>query len=306
MFLKQSTAFTFKMGPMLDSTDGNTEETALTFNAADVKLSKNGGALAAKNEATNPSHDANGQWTVTGDATDSNTLGHLRAYAHVAGALYMQRDFFVLPAAVYDAIQSNPLLFDLLTKAVTSWHSGTAQAGAAGSITFAAGASAVTDFYKGGWVFIHAGTGAGQGKKVSAYNGTTKVASVADNWATNPDNTSQYIYIPEGITVVDANNPIPANTLQVNSDTAAAQQLSKGAKAIVSGAAIAGTLSTTQMTTNLTEVTNDHYKDRSVVWRTGNLAGQAKAITAYNGATKMLTFQTATEAPAAADEFDII
>lgn len=110
----------------------------------------------------------------------------------------------------------------------------------------------------------------------------------------------------ELLDVINANNPIAANTVQINSDSTSAQQLSKGAKAIVSGAAVAGTLSTTQMTTNLTETTTDHYKDRSVVWRTGALAGQAKAITAYNGATKMLTFQAATEAPAAADEFDIV
>ena len=50
-YLKQSTAVTLKLGPFVDSSDGNTEETALTINAADVKLSKNGGTFAAKNDS---------------------------------------------------------------------------------------------------------------------------------------------------------------------------------------------------------------------------------------------------------------
>lgn len=71
-------------------------------------------------------------------------------------------------------------------------HGGTAQAGAAGSITLAAGASATDDLYKGQTVSIVSGTGAGQARVISGYVGSTKVASVSRNWATNPDNTSVY------------------------------------------------------------------------------------------------------------------
>ncbi len=70
--------------------------------------------------------------------------------------------------------------------------SGTAQAGASGSITLAAGASATNDFYKGLVVKIYGGTGAGQARTVTAYDGTTKVATVAWNWTTAPDATSTY------------------------------------------------------------------------------------------------------------------
>lgn len=76
-----------------------------------------------------------------------------------------------------------------------SARSNTAQAGAAGSITLDASASATTDFYKGAMVMLTGGTGVGQWRLITAYNGTTKVATVAPNWATNPDNTSTFAVI---------------------------------------------------------------------------------------------------------------
>lgn len=69
----------------------------------------------------------------------------------------------------------------------------TATAGAAGSITLDAGASAVDDFYNGAMITLVGGTGALQARPITDYNGTTKVATVAPNWATNPDNTSVFI-----------------------------------------------------------------------------------------------------------------
>ena len=82
--------------------------------------------------------------------------------------------------------------------------------------------------------------------------------------------------------------------------------LEKSAGTIVSGAAAAGTLSTTQMTTDLTEATNDHYNGRIIIWTSGVLQNQATNITDYDGATKMLTYTATTEAPTAADTFIIV
>lgn len=70
---------------------------------------------------------------------------------------------------------------------------GAAQAGASTSITLPAGASAVTDFYKYQVVTLTGGTGAGQSRIVTAYNGTTKVATVDSAWATNPDATTTFV-----------------------------------------------------------------------------------------------------------------
>lgn len=74
---------------------------------------------------------------------------------------------------------------------------------------------------------------------------------------------------------------------------------------IVTGAAEAGTLSTTQMTTDLTEATNDHYVGRIITWTSGVLNRQSTNITAYLGATGMLTYSTVTDIPGAGDTFKI-
>lgn len=69
---------------------------------------------------------------------------------------------------------------------------GTAQAGGASSITLASGASAVDGEYVGLSIKLTSGTGSGQTNIITAYNGTTKVATVQTAWATPPDNTSAY------------------------------------------------------------------------------------------------------------------
>ena len=55
---------------------------------------------------------------------------------------------------------------------------GTAQAGAAGTITLANTASAVDGFYVGDLITLTSGTGSGNAGIITAYNGTTKVATV--------------------------------------------------------------------------------------------------------------------------------
>lgn len=75
-------------------------------------------------------------------------------------------------------------------------HSGTAQAGAAGTITLAADASASANYYSSPRqciVAIVSGTGSGQQRKITAYNGGTKVATTDSNWSTIPDATSAYV-----------------------------------------------------------------------------------------------------------------
>ena len=96
------------------------------------------------------------------------------------------------------------------------------------------------------------------------------------------------------------------NATKINGSASAASQLALSAVTIVNGAAIAGTLSTTQMTTDLTEATNDHYKGRIIIWTSGVLMNQATDITAYTGASKLLTYTATTEAPTATDTFVIV
>jgi len=99
---------------------------------------------------------------------------------------------------------------------------------------------------------------------------------------------------------------IKADVLAISTSTVAADSLEASAETIIVAAAITGTLSTTQMTTDLTEVTNDHYNGRIIIWTSGVLIGQATDITDYDGATKMLTYTAVTEAPSNGDTFNIL
>lgn len=103
MFLKQSTSQVVRYGPCLDITDGVTEETALTLAQADMRLSKDGGAFAQKNTTGNATHDSDGWYSTTLDATDTATVGELILNVHQpANMLPVWMRFFVVEEAVYD------------------------------------------------------------------------------------------------------------------------------------------------------------------------------------------------------------
>jgi hypothetical protein len=102
-FLKQSTSVDLPIGPFLDATDGVTAETALTLTQPDIRLKKNGGAWAQKAAAQTLSHEENGNYEVTLDATDTDTLGCLRLHVAESGALPVWEDFMVVPANIWDS-----------------------------------------------------------------------------------------------------------------------------------------------------------------------------------------------------------
>ena len=80
-----------------------------------------------------------------------------------------------------------------MSKTVTgSAITGTAQAGATATLTLASGASATDDAYLGMPITTTGGTGSGQRNIIIAYNGTSKVATMASEWDTTPDNTTTY------------------------------------------------------------------------------------------------------------------
>jgi len=118
-------------------------------------------------------------------------------------------------------------------------QSGTAQAGSASTITLAADASATDDKYQNLVIQITAGTGSGQSREVSGYNGTTKVATMADDWTTPPDDTSIYQVEIDGFYVSTYQNvvynskayslPWEDPKVYVNYDAADAACTAKGA-----------------------------------------------------------------------------
>jgi hypothetical protein len=110
LYLKQSTAATVKIGPFVDEDDGKTAETGLTISQADVRLSKNGGNMAQKNDSDAATHDEIGIYDCPLDTTDTNTLGRLELFVHESGALPVWHEYMVVTANWYDTMCSTDQL----------------------------------------------------------------------------------------------------------------------------------------------------------------------------------------------------
>lgn len=167
--------------------------------------------------------------------------------------------------------------------------SGVAQAGAASTITLRSGASAVDSFYNGLEVEIVRGTGIGQTRTITAYVGSTKVATVDVAWGTNPDSTSVY--------KVHHRSPSQISNAAANANLThiASTGVATGAANFFSGFTY-GPIVDTGTTTNAFKgdttyfsSTNDFYKNQFAVFSTGTLAGVARKITAYAGSTRQFT-----------------
>lgn len=102
-FIKQSTSVDMTIGPFVDTADGFTAMTALTLTQPDIRLKKNAAAWAQKAAAQTLSHEENGYYEVTLDATDTDTLGHMRLAVNEIGACPVWEDFMVMPANVWDS-----------------------------------------------------------------------------------------------------------------------------------------------------------------------------------------------------------
>jgi hypothetical protein len=382
-WLKQSTAATVKVGPFIDSTDGDTAEIGLTISQADVRLSKNGGNIAQKSEVSACTHDELGYYDCNLDATDTGTLGRLQVMVHESGALPVWHEYMVLPANVYDSLvagsdllqadatqisgdgtaadnaeaffdntgfvasnstigttttntdmrgtDSAALAATALTNAIwtdaragyldelgaanipadldavladtgtdgvllaatatsaqlvddvwdevltaathnvstsagrrmrelsaTSVLTGTATAGTANSITLDSDASTTARIYDENLIVITAGTGVGQTRLIAEYT-AGRVATVDRDWAVTPDATSEYQVIAfSGILLTDH------------------------------GLAQAGAAGTITLAATASAV-DDTYVGSVVVLTTGTAPGQARLVTAYNGTSKVAT-----------------
>lgn len=108
--------------------------------------------------------------------------------------------YVVLPGAkntdlgtAWDATSSSHQLAGTFGQAMAPIRTGTAQAGAASTITLDSGASATDDFYNYLLLRIVSGVGAGQARYVTDYIGASKIATVNRPWVVQPDNTSVFV-----------------------------------------------------------------------------------------------------------------
>ena len=164
-YLRKATASqSVALGPFISSTDFLTPQTALTIANTDIKLVVNGGASANKNSGGS-THRVNGVYGVTFDATDSATVGEIEVSVVVAGALPVFDKFYVIEAAVFDALfaTSAPGYLQpatpgrtLVVDAAGLADANTVKVGPSGSGT------AQTARDMGASVLLSAGTGTGQ------------------------------------------------------------------------------------------------------------------------------------------------
>jgi len=96
------------------------------------------------------------------------------------------------------------------------------------------------------------------------------------------------------------------NLAAIGGGVAAALNMALSGAQLIQGAAVAGTLSTTQASTDLGQPLLNAYVGRTILWTSGTLMGVAAGITGYAATNGVLTFTPVPVAPTANDDFIIV
>ncbi len=172
--LEEDATVTIIVGPLVDSTNASAE-TGLTISQADVRLSKNGGNMAQKNDATSCTHDELGKYACPLNATDTSTPGILNVTIGESGTLVWSRDYRVIASEFYQVLDGTVSLMtsrqagNMIDTTVTGSPSGT-------SVPLTAGATN-NDAYNGGTIEIVGGTEECV-RSVANYVGSTKTVTM--------------------------------------------------------------------------------------------------------------------------------
>jgi len=153
-------------------------------------------------------HRADGHWYLSLPSGVWTEGVRYALYAKESGNLHIPvgEDVFAIlnvADAVWDAVLTGATHNDPTSagrrlrtaQSVLIIHEGTADGPGAGdnTIELQDTASAVDDFYHLDWIIITDGTGVGQMRHIDSYVGLTNIATLASDWHTNPDDTSEYI-----------------------------------------------------------------------------------------------------------------
>lgn len=208
--LRQSTASqVIPLGPFVDSTDGNTEETGLTVANTDIKLWKAGATTLANKNSGGATHISNGIYYCTLDATDTNTLGPLIVYVHESGALYNKQECRVLPAWEYDRLYG-------------AWASnviyGNAQAVTDGqNLRLPSGSVVADDALNGSILWVVNGTGDEQSPQYIVDSVASDDSVVlSPGFGTAPDTSSDLLVIPAPPNPTSETPNVTANTISAS------------------------------------------------------------------------------------------
>lgn len=110
--LKEYTATAILIGPFLDETDGTTAEDAIAASDMDLDIYKHSDShpLSQVAVANEPSHIANGYYSLVLEASEVDTLGRLTVTADGVGALPVWHEYQVIASEVYNAFHGTDYL----------------------------------------------------------------------------------------------------------------------------------------------------------------------------------------------------
>lgn len=346
IYLRQSTASQeVPLGPFLDDTDGKTAETALTISNTDIKIWKSGATTLANKNSGGATHISNGIYYAVLDATDTNTLGPLVIFVAESGALPVRMECVVLAANVYDSLigasdslqvdatqiegsdatnQIRDAVLDDATRfsgadiAAILTDTGTTLDGKLNTIDSNVDAILVDTAEIGvaGAGLTEAG-GTGDHLTAVPWNAAwdAEVQSEVNDGLVAYDAATGTDVAAVETDTQDIQSRLPAalvsgrmssDVVAISGSTTAADNLEASALGVITGQAQTGTLSTTQMTTDLTGYDNDRLIGRVIVFTSAPLAGEATDITDYASASGLVTFTAITEAPTNGTTFVIV
>lgn len=141
------------------------------------------------------------------DGTGAGQSRNILQYDGASRTVTVDRNWKINPAADSEYV----ILADAGREHV---NEGLAQAGNASpaTITLNTLASSSNTAYKNQYVFIRSGTGEDQVRRITAYNGSTKVATISRAWGVVPDTTSGYVMLPMACVEVQAVTDIELDT----------------------------------------------------------------------------------------------
>jgi len=186
-------------------TTGARGDFSSALEAADFRIYKGTSATERSSTAgitVSAPHDAMvGVHIVSVDLSDNTDAGFYEAGKEYTLVVYPDETIDSL------AVSAAICTFSILRKTADTPIVGLAQAGSVGTVTLPTDAVASTDYYKGGFVTVASGTGAGQTREITAYS-TGRLATISPNWTTSPSTNS--------VLVVTVAPPAISTLLDVN------------------------------------------------------------------------------------------
>lgn len=171
MSVRRAAATTISF-PMIDASARPSRKTGLSFVSGDTKISKDGAAFA--NTTNQPAEiGSTGRYSLALTAAEMDA-----AWVHV----------YVTKASADD--------FDSLIGTAGAPSASVVADGGNTSTTFKTDrAEATTDYWKDALVLFTSGALAGQVKKVSAYNGTTKFVTLSSAFTGAPSAADRFVFV---------------------------------------------------------------------------------------------------------------